>query len=81
MARVTSIDEASILELFDAKRADDLATFGSKSATEANSTNITAQGLLIAQNHSDVLAAQSSITSLGATVADHEARIAALEAP
>lgn len=79
MARVVSVDEESILALLESQHADDLAAFGSKSATETNTTNITAQGLLIAQNHADVLAVQASIVAHGNTLADHEARIAALE--
>lgn len=67
MARVTSMDEESILALFDAKREDDLASFGTRAATENNTTDITAHGISIAQNHSDILAAQASIVSLGTT--------------
>ncbi len=69
MARVISMDETAILALFDTKREEDLATFGSASSVENSAALVAAQGILVAQNHTDVLAAQASVTALAATVA------------
>lgn len=75
MARVNSLDEDSILALFEAKREEDNAAYGSKGATETNTANVTAQGLIIAQHQSDIAAAQASIASLGTTVSTHSTQI------
>lgn len=79
MARVTSLDEASILALFDAKRAEDLSVFGTQEDAANARADINNQGILIASNHSDILAAQASIASHGTTIGQHASRLTNIE--
>lgn len=79
MARVTSLDEAAILALFDQKRSEDLSTFGTREDAENAKADILSQGITIANNHSDIVAAQASIASHGTTLTSHGGRLSAVE--